>query len=442
MHTLAVALLIAIVASAPAGAEPPPTAQESPAPAVEGLVWIALRDNPDLAAARAGAEAARARPGLARTLPDPVFTYGWMGEHIVTARGPQSSNFKVTQEFPFFGKRGLAGETAEHAARMSEEQVRALELEVAADVRRTAAELIYLDEAIGITRTDGNLLKEIRDIARVRYETGVGRLEDVARAEVERAESERRILDLEREREVTRAEMNRLLGRPAASALPPFAADLDPERIPHPTRSTADRMDQDPAMADSLAAIRPEVLAAEESIRASESMRDLAGRAYWPDFMLGFQYFVIDKGDSPSPEAGTDAWMVEVGVSVPLWLGARRSGVSEAEAVRQEGLAARSAALNRAQYEITAAAARVRRTGDIADLYDSTIIPQADLALASARDSYQAGRANFIDLLDAERALTSARLAEARARADLMQGIADLARATAAPLPDAAGETP
>lgn len=432
---------LALALADPAGAQPATPAAPAPADTatVVELVAIALRDNPELAAARAGAEAAAARPGQATSLPDPVFTYGWMGEHLETVRGPQSSIFGVSQEIPFFGKRGLAGEVATHAARATSEEVRAMELEVAAQVRQSAAELLYLDAARAASALDRRLVAEILDIARTRYETGRGRLEDVARAEVELATNEREGLDLALARDVEAVEMNRLLGRPPDAPLPPLGDPLaaSPDSIPFLGALPPGAPAFARGAVDSLVAARPELEAAAATIAGSEAARRLAGRAYWPDLMLGFQYYVVDRGDSTSPEAGMDAWMIEFGVSLPIWLGARNAGVREAEAMRAEGLAARSAAATRIRSEIAAAAARVRRTAEIAALYRTTIIPRVEIALASARSGYQTGQVEFGELLDSERALVGAHLALARARADLTAGAADLARATGRPLPTA-----
>ena len=59
--------------------------------------------------------------------------------------------------------------------------------------------------------------------------------------------------------------------------------------------------------------------------------------------MLGFQYLMVDEGESPSPEAGMDAWMVEVGVTLPIWRGSVNSAVDEADARRACSAAALAA---------------------------------------------------------------------------------------------------
>lgn len=379
---------------------------------------------------RSGAKAAAERPAQARALPDPRFTWQWMGEHIETARGPQTATYGLSQEVPFFGKRGLQGDIAENEAGVAAEQVRAMEFDVVAQVRRVAAEIAYLDQALAIQTEDRRLLDDIQEIANTRYTTGQGRLGDVARIDVELAEREQGLLDLDRDREAAAAELNRLLGRDAASPVPAIRGGLDIGSALVAADSLAARGDE-----------RPELRAAEAAIARSDAAAKLARRSYFPDLMLGAQYLVVDKGMSVSPEAGIDAWMIEVGVNLPIWFGKLRSGVREARHMQSQSRASLAAERNRIRSEITASAARVERLRQVVSVQNERLIPKAELALRSASSSYRSGGIGFLDLLDTERALIRARLAAARAQADLAQAAAELERATARPLP-APGVTP
>ncbi len=80
-----------------------------------------------------------------------------------------------------------------------------------------------------------------------------------------------------------------------------------------------------------------------------------------------------------------------------------------------------------------------RRGREVTALYAGAIA-SAESGLAALRASYETGRAELGEVLLAQRALVEARLASARARADLALAAVDLARATGAPLPG--GETP
>ncbi len=430
---LAALVLEGLLLAAPARGEDTPTpatSATSGAPSDDELVRWALRDNPELQARRARAQGLTALEARERALPDPVLTFGWMGEHLETVRGPQSTRFAVAQEIPGFGQRGLAGDVARNEAESAAQSALAFELELGAAVRQTTAELRYLAAAREIRAADRALLADLRSATAIKYETGSGRLEDLARIEVELGRSEQTILELERETEVAGAELNRLLGRPASSPVVEVAAPSAP-----PAGVTS---------ADSLllaaAPDRPELRAAEAEVAASDAARELAGRRNVPDLMLGFEYLVVEPGDSSSPEAGTDAWMIEIGVSLPIWRGGIGAEVDAATARQAESRALRAAEASRIAAESRVAASRVRRGREIMALYSTTLVPRAATALASARSSYQTGRTDLRDLLDAARARVETQLDGARAEADLAQAVAELDRALARPLPR--GEEP
>src|SRR5688572_22875583 len=104
-HPARAMVLAALLATA---AMDPAAGAEVAALTTDDLVRIALSHNPELEARRAGARALAARPEGLGSLPHPELSVGWMGEHLETARGPQSWVFGIEQEVPIFGQRGLA----------------------------------------------------------------------------------------------------------------------------------------------------------------------------------------------------------------------------------------------------------------------------------------------------------------------------------------------
>ena len=166
--------------------------------------------------------------------------------------------------------------------------------------------------------------------------------------------------------------------RPAGGhALPPLDSVAEPPRIPRRPRIR-------------FAARRPEPQGGIRRRRSEPKPRALAGRKNAPDLMLGFQYLMVDEGESLSPEAGMDAWMVEVGVTLPIWRGSVNSAVDEADARRV-------AAPRRLPRE---SANRCRDHGrprlcergrEVTALY-ADAITRAESSLAALRASYETGR--------------------------------------------------
>ena len=62
-------------------------------------------------------------------------------------------------------------------------------------------------------------------------------------------------------------------------------------------------------------------------------------------------------------------------------------------------------------------------------LYREGRLSQAELSFRSALAAYQTGRVEFVNLLEAQRALRETRMGYYKATANLMQNLADLERA-------------
>jgi outer membrane protein TolC len=85
-------------------------------------------------------------------------------------------------------------------------------------------------------------------------------------------------------------------------------------------------------------------------------------------------------------------------------------------------------------FEVKDFLAKIEAAEKMITLYKTTVLPQAQQTLESARIGYQAGKAEFLTLLDAERAVKDFQLAYYRALAESEQRIADLERAVGADL--------
>ena len=126
---------------------------------------------------------------------------------------------------------------------------------------------------------------------------------------------------------------------------------------------------------------------------------------------------------------GQDAFSVVAGATVPLWRGANRAAVSEAEARRRAANSRLDDTARQIVREITTALSTLREADDLVALSEQALIPQADLTLAATQAAFSTGQASMLDLIDAERVLLRLRRTHRRAQRDHLLAIADLERA-------------
>ena len=117
---------------------------------VEGLLQAARERNPEIASMRFDADAAAERVVPAVALPDPKFSMELrdltrMGERNPTLLPGRvgSTRYLLTQELPWFGKRGLKRESAQLQAEADRGRVGGTRSEQATKNKRTNAHLYY-----------------------------------------------------------------------------------------------------------------------------------------------------------------------------------------------------------------------------------------------------------------------------------------------------------
>src|SRR5438270_96391 len=146
---------------------------------------------------------------------------------------------------------------------------------------RTAFYDYYLVErALSINEESLRLLREFRQNAQTRYQTGLVPEQDFLQADVEIGREQDRTLELEQMRQVAVARINTLMHLPPDSPLPLPPKDLRSEHaLPdvQMLRSTA-------------LARRPDLQALAERIWADEAMLALAQKEFYPDFEPFFMY--------------------------------------------------------------------------------------------------------------------------------------------------------
>jgi outer membrane protein TolC len=392
----AVALVLAgmVQAAEPAQASRPSAASTPIATnlALDATVEIALRDNADLQSMRARWEAMRERPAQASALPDPMLSYGAMGPWD-NYRFPDSEEQRVglEQEIPWFGKRALRGQIAEKDAAAMQRDYEAMRREVKMMAKEAYYDLYALEQVIAITRAQEELLKRMEQTAQTKYAAGSVEQQDVIKAQAEITMLSPRLIDLEQQRNVQRARLNRILNRPTDSF-------LGRPNTPPPDAAVPDMR----VLLEEAERNRPEISAAQ--IRAEQASLDrrLMAKEYFPDVHLGVESRSFREGD--------DMVMAMIEIDLPVWWGKKRAGVREAEKMAESRRAGVEAARRQTAYDVQDACYKLVAARRTLELYRQALLPQAEARFAASEAGYRAGKADFLDLLESERFLLEVRV--------------------------------
>lgn len=388
------ALLLAGLLPAFGWAAENPQKLSEPVLQLEDAVATAVRDNPSLSRMQARYEALAQIPSQVGTLPDPVLSLNAANlptDSFALDQEPMTQmQIGISQMFPYPGKLSLREEASRYEAEAAELDVDEMRLHIIEGVRTQWWQLFFLDRALEIVSTNQDLLREFVEVARTKYEVGMGLQQDVLLAQLELSRLLDREIELHASRRNTAVRLNTLMDIPANAAvvLPGQASMQMPD------------IADEPALYQRAGNTRPRLQGEIQRIEAARSRLSLARRDYYPDFMLGVAYG--NRQDNPAPAGGSRADLVSMkfSVSLPIHTGSRQS---RAVQQRTQELAGTRDSLddiwNGVRADISSATADYERARQQFLLFESGIIPQAQQTVASMLAGYQVSEVDFLNLV-------------------------------------------
>jgi len=347
------------------------------------LVDEALRNNQDIRASQARIEAAKYRIPQSKSLPDPMFMFGYQNEGFdrYTYGEMQGAQwmFSASQMFPFPGKRSLKGEMAARDAESLEAMHDLLKLRTAARVKELYFDLFLAHRNIDLLQDRRALFVRVEELTLARYAVGKAMQQEVLMAQTEKymlLEKEEMFKQKIRSLE---AMLHAAIGREKG---PPLGRPVDPGYQTF-------LLDADEAFR--LALIHsPEIKARDKMIEAAGAKVQMARKEYFPDFTVNASYF------SRTGEF-KDMWSATTTINIPLYYKTKQEpAVLEAEAF-----------LNQAKQELEAVKlmvsaavqdnhSMIRSSDKLMDLYKTGLIPKNTQDVELALSGYATGRTEAI----------------------------------------------
>jgi outer membrane protein TolC len=183
---------------------------------------------------------------------------------------------------------------------------------------------------------------------------------------------------------------------------------------------------------------RPELAAIHESHARAALQEKLARAEYNPDFTLGLGVQGMGMRNSefyqPNSDERTDSLQASISMNIPIPNARRRAAVAQAQKRAEEMQLREDSLTDQIMESIAANVAQITSLREQITLYENSILPLAEESFLAADASYRSAKGNYIDLLDAQRTLLTARREQLRINRDHDLAVADLERAIALPL--------
>lgn len=380
------------------------------------LLERAKRMNPELTALREAAASLEAASRAQGRLDDPTLKIEL--EDLSTGRpleaGPGNAmltRYTVSQMFPFPGKLSLREKMAAKEAETGRAAIGSTELGIAAMVKEAYYEYAFIDESIRITREVKELIATASNIAATMYSTGQAGQQDVIKLNVEQAMLTDELITLESKRELAAASIKSLVNMDqteeltGAAELPKERASFDPEEL---TRRALEAT--------------PDIAGLKAEAEAGELAVSLAGRNYYPDLMVGV---------APIQRDGRfENYDLMFQVNIPIWRGKYESLSEEARGRARAAAARLAAGRNRKAREVKEAVIEVASSVRQMDLYETSLVPQAELSYESALRNYSSGKTGLLMLIEAGRDLKKTRIDHLKAIFEYNKRLSNLERAS------------
>lgn len=380
------------------------------------LVQEAIEHNPEIIAAQKRLHAAKAKIPQARSLDDPSIRVGSfdMSNSPINIEGKTDmlqQRFGVSQKIPFPGKLRLRGEVATEEYNIMEKELRSKIQEITALVKSAFYELYYIDNAVGITQENRDLLHKFAKIAETKYSVGKATQRDVLAAQVEVSTLANNLIVLNRETESIIARLNILLDRPTNT---PLGKPLPFEK--HTLNLTIEEL-------EGLAVKnRPELKRYDHAVKRDEADLKLSKKDY---YFADFEPMVEYMQENGKP----DTWASAITINVPWLWPKNRLKVKESNANLDAAKSDYRFINNKTFFEVKDFLVRIQSAESTINLYKTGVIPQAEQSLKAARIGYETDRVDFLAVIDSQRILLNSRLLYHRALTDFEQSLANMERA-------------
>jgi outer membrane protein, heavy metal efflux system len=374
------------------------------------LQALALANHPAGLEGEALRQLGRAEISLARRWSDP-----WLqgsigrGDPIGPDPSKQESGFEVTQEIPSPIAYRHRIDAAKFGSAEREAQALARRLNLLLEV-----EVLYYEHAAAVEGT-GLLSENVEGAARIlalisrRSELGEARETERIRAEVELLRQKRVLATAQREVDVTREALRRIVGPGAPEGL-----TVDPA---WPGPGSAGPIE---ILRDRMADRNPELLAARARVNQSAEAATAAAWGAWPD--LAATYYDVREIDKKAQGA-------KLGIRIPLWNANRPETARRRaeESLFRAELRQREIDLGN---DLDRAYAEFRVSAEQADVFARRLLPSAREGLRLVALTYEEGETSFLDLLDAQRTYREAAAESLAVRRDAARALAAVHRLT------------
>ncbi|PKK83885.1 MAG: hypothetical protein CVT49_06450 [candidate division Zixibacteria bacterium HGW-Zixibacteria-1] len=350
------------------------------------------------------------------SLPDPMLMHSFNPKNFNSDGRMPEYMIGVSQGFPWPGTIGSGKDAAFERARAEFQKFQSERYALHYMVKKGFYEYYLLNREISIVRDNIYLIESWEAVARAGYTSADKPQSDLLMAQVELGKMKTRLSSLEDKINPYKEYLRSLVYLP------------DSINIAAPDTISDEILDIDEGRVKTvILQVNPDLQSMSYMTAMERNMVRQAAKMNLPMFNVGLDY--KSAGASMNQDMTQEpqhSWMVNIGISIPIWLGRNKARNNEAKARLME------AEYGQLDFKSKLGATIDQKLFDLRDarrqieLYQSGLIALAEQSLNTAYKSYQAGSLEFISVIDAQRQLLDFILDLEQARVDYSTTRAEL----------------
>lgn len=365
---------------------------------IDTLISAAYERNPGLKAAKIHWKSTLEKYSQTTRLDNIMGQYQSFIKDLNTKIGPMKHKSSIRNKFPFPGILALKGDIVEKEVMISREKYLIALKNLITGLTVNYDELIFVNGAISIMSENLRLLKDLESTASIKYSTGSASFNDVIKAQIEISKLATDLAILKEKKKKVIAKLNEYLDIPSAFPL----GDTVRRNIKELKASLKELYDVGIKNQQELKILNLKIEKTNLAIT-------LAEKKFYPDFTLGFSYFEKDSFQL-NPVTMTSFWFGKNDAYVRearLRYQKLKKKLTEAENKLFFDVSDIFFHLDKSEKNIRLYANSLHAYGNtgmnIAQLEPHSLLAQAKKAIDVAEIEYEAGKIDFLNLLDAQK---------------------------------------
>ena len=360
------------------------------------LITEAINVSPKIKMLKAKLGAASSRIEQGTNLPDPMLTFGLMNmptnSFSFTQEPMTGKLIGLSQAIPYPGGLSAAADVKSVDTLIVREEIQNVKNEIKKDISNLYYDLQFVREEQKLNNERIQLLHQILEVVKIKYEIGTASMQNIIKVEVELTRVTDKIEVLNGKENSLLAEINSILLRKENQSVDSKNSsnyELNP-------------IDFEPLL-NSAMNNQPNLNAIKFSEQKANLMEEQAEYEFYPNFNLGVQYSQRDNNKLTGMDY-KDFLSVVAGISLPINYGGKKTAkVNEAKYLQSLYQEAYQSSIQELSGSISVIQTKISELLARNKLNSNRLLPLAEQSLNVSLADFQVGKIDFVNVLNAEK---------------------------------------